>query len=67
MNVSSSSSSFWCLAAALKQFIEQEGHGLLPLEVCPLLNCVPASFCLSQQHSRGVALVKVQSLVEALI
>ena len=28
---------FWVLVAALKQFIANEGHGSLPLEVCCML------------------------------
>jgi len=32
--VAAKSDDFWVLAAALKRFIEEEGHGSLPLEVC---------------------------------
>lgn len=32
--VAAKSDDFWVLAAALKRFVEEEGHGSLPLEVC---------------------------------
>lgn len=46
INLTSSSSSFWCLAAALQRFIEQEGQGFLPLEVWLLLDSAYASLFL---------------------
>ena len=40
-----SSSSFWVLAAALRDFVEGEGQGSLPIEVfCPLLECLVHSW-----------------------
>lgn len=44
-SLTSNSDDFWVMAAALKRFVDAEGHGDLPLEVCDGNNlCFPLCF-----------------------
>lgn len=78
-SVNKESDNYWVLAAALKRFIDNEGKGQLPIEVClpkelsylqrraALLHCVTHKFCQQGCWCDQVLLgVKASQLAPAL-